>query len=75
MSEPPYPGDLGERIYQSVSAEGWAQWLQRLQTIINENGLNTADPESVELIEQHMKGFFFGEGEGGQAPEGYRANG
>lgn len=68
----PHPGELGERIYENVSAEGWKQWLERLTMIINENGLNTADPASVEVIEKHMLGFLFDEGEFGDVPEGFR---
>ena len=71
----PHPGPLGERIYENVSAEGWQQWLQRLTMIINENGLNTADPASLQVIEQHMLGFLFGEGEAGGTPEGFTAPG
>jgi len=71
----PHPGDLGGRIYDSVSKEGWTEWLQRLQMIINENQLNTADPMSIELIEKHMLGFFFDEGDYGGLPQGFRAPG
>jgi len=71
----PHPGELGQRIYNNVSKEGWSQWLQRLTTIINENGLNTADVRSIELIEKHMLGFFFSEGDHGQAPAGFNAGG
>jgi len=71
----PHPGELGERIYENVSAEGWKQWLERLTMIINENGLNTADPASVEVIEKHMLGFLFDEGEFGDVPEGFRPPG
>ena len=71
----PHPGELGERIYENVSAEGWKQWLERLTMIINENGLNTADPASVEIIEQHMIGFLFDEGEYGGVPQGFRPPG
>lgn len=67
----PHPGPLGDRIYENVSAEGWQQWLQRLTMIINENGLNTADPASLEVIEQHMLGFLFGEGDAGGTPSGF----
>ena len=70
-----HPGDLGLRIYENVSKEGWTQWLDRLTTIINENGLNTADIKSLEVIEDHMLGFFFGEGEHGQAPAGFNPGG
>ena len=57
--------------YENVSEEGWKQWLERLTMIINENGLNTGDPQSVELIEKHMVGFLFGEGDFGSVPEGF----
>ena len=75
LDKPPHPGSLGVRIYENVSKEGWQQWLERLTTIINENGLNTADPKNIELIEKHMAGFFFDEGDYGQVPAGFQAGG
>lgn len=75
LEKPTHPGELGERIFENVSAGGWKQWLDRLTTIINENGLNTADPRNLELIEKHMLGFFFAEGDYGQAPAGFQAGG
>ncbi|MDH3314893.1 MAG: oxidative damage protection protein [Gammaproteobacteria bacterium] len=75
LDSPPHPGEIGRRIYENVSKEGWKQWLQRLQMIINENQLNTADAMSIELIEKHMLGFFFDEGEYGGLPQGFRAAG
>ncbi len=73
LDEPPHPGELGRRIYENVSKEGWTEWLQRLQMIINENQLNSADQSSIEVIEQHMLGFLFGEGDMGNLPQGFRA--
>ena len=67
----PVPGEIGQRIYENVSAEGWKQWLQRLVMIINEEQLNSADPASQERIERHMVGFLFREGSFGQAPAGF----
>ncbi len=75
LDNPPHPGDLGLRIYENVSKEGWKKWLERLTIIINENGLSTADVRNLELIEQHMLGFFFDEGEHGQMPAGFNAGG
>jgi len=75
MDRLPHPGELGQRIFDNVSREGWQQWLERLTTIINENGLSTADPQSMALIEKHMLGFFFGEGDYGQLPAGFRQGG
>jgi Fe-S cluster biosynthesis and repair protein YggX len=71
----PYPGDVGIRLLENVSKEGWTRWLERLVTIINENGLSSADEKSVALIEKHMLGFFFDEGDYGQLPAGYHAAG
>lgn len=71
----PHPGELGIRIYENVSKEGWQQWLQRLTMIINENKLSTADPGSIEVIEKHMLGFLFSEGDMGELPAGFRPPG
>lgn len=73
LDSPPYPGELGQRIFENVSKDGWAQWLTRLTAIINENGLNTSDAKALEVIEKHMKGFFFGEGDYGHLPAGFHA--
>ena len=75
LDKPPHPGELGQRIYAGVSKQGWAQWLERLTVIINENGLSTADEQSIELIEKHMQGFFFDEGDFGQMPAGFNPGG
>ncbi|MFQ5643693.1 MAG: oxidative damage protection protein [Thiogranum sp.] len=75
LDRPPHPGELGVRIFENVSREGWEKWLERLTTIINENGLSTADEQSIELIEKHMAGFFFDEGDYGQLPAGFRQGG
>jgi Fe-S cluster biosynthesis and repair protein YggX len=75
LDGPPHPGELGVRVYENVSKEGWKQWLERLTTIINENGLSTADVDNLRTIEQHMMGFLFGEGEFGALPAGFRKAG
>ncbi|SDI67198.1 oxidative damage protection protein [Propionivibrio dicarboxylicus] len=59
---PPYPGELGKRIYRSVSKEAWQQWV-RLQTmIINENRLNLADGEHRKYLSEQLEKHFFGDG-------------
>jgi Fe-S cluster biosynthesis and repair protein YggX len=75
LERPPHPGQLGRRIFENVSEEGWKQWLQRLATIINENKLSTADLGSIKVIEQHMLGFLFGEGDMGKLPPGFQPAG
>lgn len=75
LDRPPHPGTLGQRIYENVSREGWRKWLERLAIIINENRISTADPGSIALIEQHMVGFLFGEGDMGKLPQGFAPQG
>lgn len=72
LDAPPHPGELGQQIYENVSKEGWLKWLDRLTMIINENGISTADPRAMPLIEEHMVGFLFQEGSRGGIPEGFR---
>ena len=40
---PPMPGELGKKLFESVSKEAWAQWIRMQTMIINENRLNLAD--------------------------------
>ena len=71
LDRPPWPGELGKRLQQEISAAAWQQWQQRLVMIINEYQLNSANPEHQALIEKHMQGFLFKEGEYGQMPAGF----
>ena len=66
---PPYPGELGKRIYENVSQQAWDMWLEHLKMVINEYRLSPATREAQEIIEQQMEQFFFGEG--AQLPPGY----
>ena len=69
MDYPPYPGDLGQRILENVSKEGWQKWLAHQTMLINENRLSPVDPEARKFLEREMEKFFFGEGS--EKPEGY----
>ena len=65
----PFPGRLGERIYDEVSQQAWNMWPQQSTLVINHYGLNLADPQAQKLLMQQMEEFFFGEGSA--PPEGY----
>lgn len=62
MDFPPYPGDLGKQIYDSVSKEAWQLWLSQQTMLINENRLSLADSKSQQFLKEELKKFFFGEG-------------
>ena len=59
---PPYPGELGKKIYESVSKEAWAAWLKHQTMLVNENRLNLADQRARKYRAQQMEKHFFGDG-------------
>ena len=59
---PPYPGDLGKRLYENVSKEAWAQWLKQQTMLLNENRLNMADARARQYLARQMESHFFGTG-------------
>ena len=48
----PYPGELGQRIYENVSKQAWQRWLAHQTMLIN----------ARKFLETEMEKFFFGEG-------------
>jgi len=62
LDRPPYPGELGKRIYENVSKEAWQQWLAHQTMLVNENRLNLADKRARDYLAQQMEAHFFGSG-------------
>jgi len=69
LDRPPYPGELGRRIYENVSKQAWQMWLEHQTMLINEMRLTPVDPKARQFLEQEMEKFFFGEGS--ERPGGY----
>lgn len=69
MDFPPYPGELGKRIYAQVSKEAWATWLKQQTMLVNENRLSLADPAARKYLTEQTEKYFFGEG--ADKAEGY----
>jgi Fe-S cluster biosynthesis and repair protein YggX len=65
----PYPGELGKRIFENVSKQGWQLWLRHQTMLINEYRLTPIEPKDRKFLEEQMEQFFFGEG--ATVPEGY----
>lgn len=59
LDRPPYPGELGKKIYESISQEAWQQWLARQTMFINEYRLNLLDAKSREFLAKEMEKFLF----------------
>ena len=58
----PYPGELGQRIYDSVSKQAWQNWLAHQTILINEYRLTPIEPQARKFLETEMEKFFFGGG-------------
>jgi Fe-S cluster biosynthesis and repair protein YggX len=58
----PWPGELGQRIYDQVSVDAWKLWEERMKMILNEYRLMPWQKEAQDLVAKHMEEFFFGEG-------------
>ncbi len=69
LERPPYPGELGKRIYEEISKDAWQQWIQQQTMLINEYRLALIDPKAQAFLKEEMEKFLFGEGY--QLPEGY----
>ncbi len=67
----PYPGDLGQRIYENVSKDAWQRWVSHQTMLINEYRLTPIEPKARKFLESEMEKFFFGEGS--EKPEGFVA--
>ncbi|AWL06454.1 oxidative damage protection protein [Massilia oculi] len=59
---PPVPGEMGKKLYLSVSKEAWQGWLKHQTMLINENRLNLADDRARKYLATQMEKHFFGEG-------------
>jgi len=71
LERAPYPGELGKRIFDSVSKEAWQAWLRHQTILINENRLSPMDPAHRAFLEKEMEKFLFGEGS--ELPEAFSA--
>lgn len=69
LERQPYPGELGKRIYEHISREGWAMWVEHQTMLINEYRLSMLDPKAREFLSKEMENFLFGTGS--SAPAGY----
>ena len=69
LEQPPVAGELGQRIYENISAEAWKMWQSHAVLLMNHYGLNMADPDTHQALMQEMEEFFFGEN--ARVPEGW----
>lgn len=59
LERPPYPGELGQRIFAQVSKAAWQDWLRHQTMLINEYRLSPIEPKARTFLEEQMEKFFF----------------
>lgn len=59
---PPYPGELGTKIWQNISKQAWQEWMQTQTRLVNENRLNLADARARKYLQQQMERYLFEDG-------------
>jgi Fe-S cluster biosynthesis and repair protein YggX len=71
LDRAPYPGELGQKIFDNVSKEAWQQWLGHQTMLINEYRLSPVDPKARTFLEEQMEKFFFSD-EQAELPPDYK---
>lgn len=61
LDAPPWPGELGRRIYDHISQDAWEMWEERMKMILNEYRLLPFQKEAQTLVAKQMEEFLFGE--------------
>ena len=61
LAKAPWPGELGERVFEQVSKDAWKLWEERMKMILNEYRLMPWQKEAQEIIAKQMEDFFFGD--------------
>lgn len=63
LEEVPFDGHpLGQRVYESVSKQAWAMWVEQMKMLMNEYRLNLGTQQAQEFLIKQMEEYFFGEG-------------
>ncbi|MCB9849264.1 MAG: Fe(2+)-trafficking protein [Phycisphaerales bacterium] len=57
MAERPFKGALGELVWANVCQVCWREWIGVGTKVINEMGLQLADPRAQQIYDDHLKEF------------------
>ena len=59
LDQAPFPGELGQRVYENISKEAWQKWLVRQSFFISEYRMNTIHPKAREFLMEKLTNYFF----------------
>ncbi|MFP5383436.1 MAG: oxidative damage protection protein [Gammaproteobacteria bacterium] len=69
LDRPPFPGPVGQQVYETVSKQAWQEWLRHQTLLINEKRLLLTDPATAEYLAVQREKFL--DGEAVDRAEGY----
>ncbi|MCQ9615619.1 oxidative damage protection protein [Paenalcaligenes niemegkensis] len=59
LEYPPYPGEVGVKIWRSISKQAWNEWMDIQTRLVNENRLNLADSRARKYLAEQMQRHLF----------------
>lgn len=65
----PWPGPLGQRVFDEIGKPAWNEWLAHQTMLINEYRLTPRDPKARTFLQTEMERYLFGDG--AEKPAGY----
>lgn len=69
FDQPPFPGEMGNKIYEHISKEAFQLWINHQTMLINEHRLSMLDAKARAFLTLEMERFLFGPGS--EKPAGY----
>jgi len=61
LDNPPFPGPKGQDIFDTISKQAWAEWLEHQTRLINEKHLNMMDMTARTYLNEQRDKFLNGE--------------
>ena len=62
LDKPPFKGELGKKLYESVSKQAWRAWLEHSKMLINEFRLDLTSEQGQRVWMTECEKYFYGEG-------------
>lgn len=62
LDKPPFKGELGQRVFDSISKTAWRQWLEHSKMLINEYRLDVTSEQGQRVWMTELEKYFWGEG-------------
>jgi Fe-S cluster biosynthesis and repair protein YggX len=62
LEKPPFKGELGQKVFDTISKDAWKMWLEHSKMLINEYRLDLTSEHGQKVWMTELERYFFGEG-------------